>query len=86
MEQIVANEFCEWVNARVESRNDVLVGEPCFRGTRLAVRCIGQLAADGHSHSSILEWYPQVTSRDVQFAELFYRQSPRSERASWRTA
>lgn len=41
-----------WLDTRVESRPDVLGGEPCFRGTRLPVKTIGELAMN-HSAARI---------------------------------
>jgi uncharacterized protein (DUF433 family) len=61
---------------RVESRPDVLGGEPVFRGTRLSVRHIGGMLLNGVPEAEIRTDYPQLSSDDIAFAALFVRLKP----------
>lgn len=65
---------------RVESRPDVLGGEPVFKGTRLSVRHIGGMVRAGVSELEIRGDYPQLSLDDIAFAGLFARIKPLSER------
>ncbi|HEX9737476.1 MAG TPA: DUF433 domain-containing protein [Thermoanaerobaculia bacterium] len=40
-------------------------GEPCIRGTRIAVRTLIGSLADGMKPSEILEVYPQLSEEDL---------------------
>lgn len=40
-------------------------GEPCIRGTRIAVRTLIGSLADGMKPSEILEAYPQLAEEDL---------------------
>ena len=59
---------------------DVLGGEPVFPGSRLAVRHVGAIAERGEAVERILEDYPYITTRDVEFARTFTRAYPRAGR------
>jgi uncharacterized protein (DUF433 family) len=61
---------------RVESRSDVLGGEPVFRGTRLSVRHIGGMVLNGVPEAEIRADYPQLSSDDIAFAALFAHLKP----------
>ena len=65
---------------RVESRPDVLGGEPVFKGTRLSVRHIGGMALAGVPELEMRADYPQLSSEDIAFAALFARIRPLSGR------
>ena len=43
-------------------------GEPCIRGTRIAVATIVGSLADGMSEEQICQTYPQLTTEDVRAA------------------
>jgi uncharacterized protein (DUF433 family) len=60
----------------IESRPDVLGGEPVFRGTRLSVRHIGGMVLAGVPESEIRADYPRLSSDDVAFAALLARLKP----------
>lgn len=62
--------------ARIESRADLLGGEPVFIGTRLSVRHIGGMALSGVPEREIRADYPQLSSDDITFAALFARIRP----------
>jgi uncharacterized protein (DUF433 family) len=62
--------------ARIESRRDVLGGEPVFKGTRLSVRHIGGMVANGVPMEEIREDYPDLSEDDVAFATLYARMKP----------
>lgn len=51
---------------RIESKNDVLLGKPVIKGTRLSVEFILERLADGWSEDTLLESYPQLTKEDLR--------------------
>ena len=55
----------DW-RTRVEINEDVLVGKPVVRGTRIAVEFIVELLSQGWTESELLENYPNLTSEDVK--------------------
>ena len=61
---------------RIESRRDVLGGEPVFRGTRLAVRHIGGMALGGVPSEEIRADYPELSDDDIAFAAIFASMKP----------
>jgi uncharacterized protein (DUF433 family) len=61
---------------RIESRRDVLSGEPVFRGTRLSVRHIGGMALNGVPTEEIREDYPYLSDEDIAFATIYARMKP----------
>jgi uncharacterized protein (DUF433 family) len=62
--------------ARMHSDHAILAGEPVFRGTRLAVRHIGGMRIKGEAIERIIEDYPYLTPRDVEFAALYTEANP----------
>jgi uncharacterized protein (DUF433 family) len=56
---------------RLESRPDVLGGEPVFKGTRIAVRHVGELVKKGVPRSELREDFPRLAEEDFAFAALF---------------
>lgn len=64
----------------VESRPDVLGGEPVFKGTRLSVRHIGGMVLAGVPEAEICADYPQLSSDDIAFAALCARIKPGPQR------
>jgi len=61
---------------RIESRGDVLGGEPVFKGTRLAVRHIGGMVRKGVSPQDIHADYPSLSNDDIAFAAIYARLKP----------
>jgi len=74
-EQLVP--FYRWRDARVVSDPAILGGEPVFRGSRLAVRRVGDARAHGEDVATILEDYPYLNTQDVEFARRYTRAYPR---------
>jgi uncharacterized protein (DUF433 family) len=60
----------------LESRLDVLGGEPVFKGTRLAVRHIGGMVRNGVSLADIRADYPALSDDDIAFAAIYARIKP----------
>ncbi len=56
---------------RVTSSSDVLGGEPVFKGTRIAVRHVGELVRRGTSPADLHEDFPVLREEDLEFARLF---------------
>lgn len=50
----------------IGSDNDVLVGKPTIKGTRISVEFVIQLLASGWTELQILENYPRLKSHHLQ--------------------
>jgi len=61
---------------RVMSDPKVVGGAPIFTGTRIPVRHVGLLAKKAIPVKEILEDYPALDGRDVEFARLFVELRP----------
>ncbi len=61
---------------RVESRPDVVAGEPVFRGTRIPVRHVGLLARRGMMPDELLREFPALCPDDVEFAAFLAALGP----------
>jgi uncharacterized protein (DUF433 family) len=61
---------------RIREDDEVLGGEPAFKGTRLTVRHIGGMRAKGEPVERIVEDYPELTPDDVEFARLYTAAHP----------
>jgi uncharacterized protein (DUF433 family) len=61
---------------RVEENDSILGGAAVFKGSRISVLHIGKMADRGVNVTEILEDYPTLTDRDVEFAKLYYRAHP----------
>lgn len=56
---------------RIESRPDMLGGEPVFKGTRISVRHVGDLVRKGAPRAELREDFPSLAEDDLIFAALF---------------
>lgn len=54
----------------------VMGGEPVFKGTRIPVRTIAAMLADGADAPDILEGYPSLTPRMIELATLWTAAHP----------
>ena len=68
--------FEEWREGLVV-RDDILAGEAVFAGSRLAVRHVGEMLARGADPAEILDDYPYLRERDLEFARLYVAAYPR---------
>jgi len=68
--------FEAW-KAGVVSDENVLGGEPVFPNSRLAVRHVGEMLRRGADRAEVLEDYPYLTERDLDFARLYAIAYPR---------
>jgi len=57
----------------IEVNEEVLVGKPVIKGTRLSVEHVINLFASGWTEQQILDNYPRLTKNDLQ-AIFFYIQ------------
>ena len=55
----------------VVSDPEILGGDPVFRGTRVPVHLIAELAAAGSSTSELLESYPRLTAEMILLAPVY---------------
>ncbi len=78
------DEFDAWVKRLVQDPH-ILGGEPVFPNSRLAVRHVGEMARRGGSVREILEDYPTLTEKDVEFARRFVTAYPRVGRPRGQT-
>jgi uncharacterized protein (DUF433 family) len=52
--------------AHIETNNEVLLGKPVIKGTRLSVEHIINLLASGWTEQQILENYPRLSKESLQ--------------------
>ena len=50
----------------IEVRNDVMMGKPCLRGTRIPVYLILEKLAAGETSQQILAAYPQLNPEHIK--------------------
>jgi uncharacterized protein (DUF433 family) len=62
--------------SRIEEKEGTLGGEAVFKNTRLSVRHVGKISADGEPTESILSDYPYLREEDIQFARLYHEAHP----------
>ena len=68
-----------WQN-RITIEQNVLVGKPVIKGTRLAVEFIIDLLAQGWSNDEIIYNYPGISLEDIQACLSYASASLKSER------
>jgi len=49
----------------IEARNDVMMGKPCLKGTRIPVYLILEKLAGGETSQEILAAYPQLKPEHI---------------------
>lgn len=64
----------------VAANDDVLNGTPCFRGTRIPVHDIADMAANGDAIPDLLEAYPALTKKKIESATIYASAYPRRGR------
>lgn len=69
----------EWRKRIIVDQN-VLVGKPVIKGTRIAVELVIDLLARGYSNQQILDQYDHITSDDIQACLAYASETLRSER------
>ena len=52
--------------AYIETNDQILVGKPVIKGTRLSVEHVINLLASGWTEQQILENYPRLTKESLQ--------------------
>jgi uncharacterized protein (DUF433 family) len=62
-----------WGKRRVVSSPEVLGGEPVFRGTRIPLQHVAALFRKGVPEREIVEDFPSLTARDLEYARLVSR-------------
>lgn len=60
----------------VHSSKDVMGGEPVFKGTRVPVRTVASMLAQGADVDEIAEGYPSLTRRMVELAAIWSTAHP----------
>lgn len=61
------------VTALLVSRPDVLDGEPCFAGTRIAVSSVWDYITYGYASDRILKEFPTLTEGQIEIARALVR-------------
>jgi uncharacterized protein (DUF433 family) len=59
----------------ITSDENVLIGKPVVKGTRIAVEFIVERLASGWSEQEILANYPTLTKKDLQAVFLYIQES-----------
>lgn len=62
--------------AAIHQEKGVLGGEPVFKGTRIPVRAIAAMLAQGATAQEILEGYPALTPRMLELAVIWVAAHP----------
>lgn len=57
----------------ITSDQDVLVGKPVIKGTRISVELILELMSEGWSEAQLLQSYPNITSEDLKAVFAYLR-------------
>jgi uncharacterized protein (DUF433 family) len=65
---------------RIVVDENVLVGKPVIKGTRIAVELIVDLLARGYSQEQVLQQYDHITAADIQACLAYASETLRSER------
>jgi uncharacterized protein (DUF433 family) len=60
----------------IHSVKGVMGGEPVFKGTRIPVRMITSMLADGADETELLEGYPKLTSTMIGLARIWVSAHP----------
>lgn len=68
--------FEAWKAGLVEDEG-ILGGEPIFPKSRLAVRHVGEMLRRGATAAEVLEDYPYLSERDLDYARLYTTAYPR---------
>ena len=55
----------------IVSDPDIMGGDPVFRGTRVPVHLIAELAAQGSKPAELIESYPRLTAEMIRLAPVF---------------
>lgn len=66
--------------AMVVKSRDTMGAEPVFKGTRIPVRLVAAMRAQGADDSEILSGYPKLTARQLELAEIWAAAHPRRGR------
>lgn len=61
----------EAADAMVERAEEVMGGEPVFKGTRIPVRVIAAMLGEGTEVSEVLDGYPALDPRQLELARLW---------------
>lgn len=62
----------EW-RTRIVSDEDILLGKPVIKGTRISVELILELLAEGWTETQVLESYPNITADDLKAVFAYLR-------------
>lgn len=66
--------------AMVVKSRDVMGAEPVFKGTRIPVRLVATMRAQGADDGEILSGYPKLSARQLELAEIWAAAHPRRGR------
>ena len=62
--------------AAIQSVRGVAGGDPVFKGTRIPVRAVASMRAQGAGVEELLEGYPSLTARMIDLAEIWTAAHP----------
>lgn len=63
----------------ITSDGNIMMGKPCFKGTRIPVELILEKLAYGEEIKDILAGYPRLTEESIRAALLFAVDSVRND-------
>jgi uncharacterized protein (DUF433 family) len=56
------------VNNRIEVNQEIMLGKPVIRGTRIPVELLLRKLSEGATETDLLDAYPRLTIADIQAA------------------
>jgi uncharacterized protein (DUF433 family) len=68
----------EW-KEYIQSNQDILLGKPVIKGTRISVELILELLSVGWSQEMILDSYPNITKNDLQAVYAYLKECVQHE-------
>lgn len=68
----------DW-RARIVSDEEILLGKPLIKGTRISVELILELLADGWTEKQLLDSYPNITNEDLKAVFAYLRDGVQQE-------
>ena len=62
--------------AMIQRVKGIMGGEPVFKGTRIPVRMVTAMVAQGSDEADLLDGYPKLTSRMIELAKIWVAAHP----------
>jgi len=64
----------------IVSDNNILLGKPVIKGTRISVELVIELFENGWTEKTILENYPHLTAEDIKAVFAYVKEAMQHDR------